>query len=53
MINPKVKIRTNGIIAFATFSIGNPDIPDATNKLTPSGGVIIPISAPTTSRIPK
>lgn len=34
-------------------SIGSPVIPEATNRLMATGGVIIPIAMPTTNRIPK
>lgn len=55
VINSNVIIiaKKNGIIAFANDSIDNPEIPDATNRLTPSGGVINPIAKLTTIIIPK
>ena len=51
--SPNTSTNTNGKIALATRSMDNPEIPDATNKFTPNGGVIIPISAPTINKIPK
>ena len=45
--------KKNGTIAFDNFSIDNPEIPDPTNKLTPSGGVIKPIAKFNTIIIPK
>ena len=42
-----------GITDLEIRSIGSPVIPEATNRLMATGGVIIPIAMPTTNRIPK
>lgn len=38
---------------FDNASIDTPEIPDATNKFTPTGGVMNPIAKLTTIKIPK
>ena len=42
-----------GITDLEIRSIGSPVIPEATNRLMATGGVIIPMAIPTTNRIPK
>ena len=42
-----------GITDLEIRSIGSPVIPEATNRLMATGGVIMPMAIPTTKRIPK
>ena len=41
------------MIDLAIFSIGSPVMPEATNRLMATGGVIMPMAIPTTNTIPK
>ena len=53
MKNTKTSPRRYGTTALAIRSMGSPVIPEATNKLMATGGVIIPMAIPTTNTIPK
>ena len=52
-INAMTIAKMNGIIAIDIRSIESLDIPEATNRFKPTGGVNKPISAPITKMIPK
>jgi hypothetical protein len=49
----KIIATKNGTVAFARDSIDKPDIPEPTNRFTPTGGVINPMAKFTIIIIPK
>ena len=53
MTKNSISTRTKGRAAFTTCTRLMPVIPEVTNRLSPMGGVIMPISMFTTMMIPR